>query len=399
MPIPHGGPSNYDRDLFCDRPPILRSILDWIDNPQKSCFCLVGPPGTGKSWLLAHLQDELANPQETIPIFLLNNLLGYFLLDSSKPITESPKLAVNVLRDWVRNCYAQAARLYGPTIPDFVHLNHPAASISNLATSLSSIPGNHCKALLLVDGFDELPIDPLYMYQDILVDNVIKRFLSNNFGSKNILVLFTQRTKIDRYPLIISADRVVKDITDPAFANETVDIWSQFQKVHQNAFGGIPQVSKAQCTIWRRKLKHYRWNNLFVNHYLFACGLNRAGNLQSPVTADELKTCICDLLERPRPTGATAFPKLQPVEFDILVEIARLKDSFIREELAPVVDHCTPGSNFSLYNHPSIDRFFSVYGILYSDPAISGRVCLDPCVRALLLDYRLHHSRASKPLP
>jgi hypothetical protein len=366
----------FNPDIYCDRGIIVQAILDWVDHPIKSCYCLIGSPGKGKSWILGYIAKYFSDEKE-IPVIKTEHLKSYFVEYPG----DSPKLEELALKKWVQDCYTTLKNRYGPAIPPYNDLKHPAASINALVSSLSNIPGDAGKLLLIVDGFDEVPM-PLHFSQDILVENVVKRFLSNNYERKNVLILFSQRTNIDRYPLILSADRILKNIGEEADVNP----WDQFQKVHAYDYRSLPDITENQFEQWQGCLSYYHWNNLFVNDHLYRSGLESAVLSLNSISKAILKNCIAALLVRPR-QGIYSFPKLSTDDFDFLVEISQLAVSFPRDDLDPLIKRYSTTRKDNIYTHPLIKNLISVYGVLYPDPNNPSRLCLDECLRALLRDY------------
>ncbi|NMC86417.1 MAG: ATP-binding protein, partial [Anaerolineaceae bacterium] len=153
------GPDNYDVQLYLDRPKIFRQIIAWIAQREtrRRVLCLVAPPGSGKTWLLHHLQAELSkNPNPNFREPLLT-----FWLDAPDVVNVASKDRSDVIHkdkalQWIKQCY-QKTHSFCRHVPSFdTYLSYPR-SIEDLVEALC----NQCDLpdgpVLFVDGYDEIP--------------------------------------------------------------------------------------------------------------------------------------------------------------------------------------------------------------------------------------------------
>ncbi len=152
MPGPEGGPSDYNPLAYIDRTIVIRSILGWMHTPRKKCLqVVIAPPGSGKSWMLAHLKQDLDQLNQ-YPVFYIVEARKYIINDGGALIPYDTRI-----KEWVRECYQTAARFYPGKIPKFNYANHYTQSITLLANALrQNVDKPGLRALLLVDGFDEI---------------------------------------------------------------------------------------------------------------------------------------------------------------------------------------------------------------------------------------------------
>jgi hypothetical protein len=387
MPVPNGpSPYSLSRSIFFPRPVKFDQIRNWIANPQKSIARLIGDPGSGKSWLLGYTQDYYTSgiPQaERFPVFWLDNPRKFVKLVGRETVLDEPLLKKRI-EDW----YTDAVTFYGTAIPPFIFGNQPSLSIRRLAEAIEKINRAGCKSLLLVDGIDEMADRD----REIIFKNILLPFTSTNRNGWNVMTLIAERSSAAWMPLEMKPDK--QDIRIDGNTLPLINDWQHFLLIYQHKFGSIPPVTFDDYVLWKYPLVSFQFDNPYINHYLFACGLVNAPR-QGPMnmlTKAHVEDCIKNLLEHPSPAfpGQVMFPVLTPIYFNILVAIAHLNDPFAVEEIEPILIACDPGSGYNRFTHPFINNLLMIYGIISKSTQQDQsrkRYHLNPSIRALLRDY------------
>lgn len=250
---------DYDLGLYVPRTGLREEIGRWLNSPRNPpILSLVGPPGTGKSWLIRDLEDK---PPEPYPAFRLRldaqQLLNYHNHDQIK-------------LDLIRRANTACIGLNFPedTLPSL------GAIIEDLRQRLCKLcPGN--SPLILVDGCDDL--GSLEAFGQ-LQREYLAPFVGT--GPNCFRMVIARRYDLTEYALKLKSMSLAVGV----FENPLSAAEEQHERLygHRELTGILPEGHQ------------YKWSHPLLNSLLWQYHVE---GIQ--ITADVLTHCCRSLLNRP----------------------------------------------------------------------------------------------------
>lgn len=281
----------YNADLYVARPIIEGVILEWLNDPQPqhSVRSLVGPPGTGKSWLLAHFRDK-TNPS-----------CGKLYLTARDLINGDH-------RDRIKQNLIRAAN---ECCPELMYPETSLPTLEAIIEGLSERMIRKCRlnfVLLMVDGCDDLDEPEEFDRVQVVLT---KFFAEHTVGFRMLIARRSQLThyKLRKHDQPIEVE-VFRALDGPDSPEE------QKRKLLQ--LKGIdPDTIELRSIL--PKGHHYQWNHPFIN-----CFLLSRHSQGAPLTLDALRLCCLALVNRPiAPLGdPERHPVLDDEMLDTLIELS-----------------------------------------------------------------------------
>jgi len=280
----------FNNDLYVTRPALEREIREWLEQPQpQHRICsLVGPPGTGKSWVLAHMRDG-NDPS-----------CGRLYLDARDLINGEVRnqVKLNLIRTANRCC---PTLKYPDTLPTL------GAVIERVKEHMKRECATNY-VLLMVDGCDDFETPEEF--------DRIQAVLAKFFGEDTncFRMLIARRSRLTHHDLR-KRDRpvqvgVFRAQTGPDSPED------QKRKLLQLA-GKEPDIIDLNSIL--PEGHYYQWNHPFINCFLLTRQINRM-----PLTSNALRICCLSLANRPlAPLGEPErYPELDDAALDLLIELA-----------------------------------------------------------------------------
>jgi len=264
----------YRSELYVNRPVIETEITRWLSepHPQHLIRSLIGPPGTGKSWILAHLEEAiLSNSTQILSPKCVLRLSAPDLVGRAPQATVKQRLV-----DSMKECYDQ--------------ISYPSSSLPTLAVIIETLRdqiAGECDAtsfLLIIDDLDELtsPSD----WDE--VQDLLARFLDDK--NRCFRILIARRSRLTDYRLR-KLDRPIPIDTFEIGANAIETSAEQIEKLltHHSieiAHVNLSSVLPSGC--------NYPWNHPYINCFLLTHFCKHYRTL--PV--DSLLECCKSLISR-----------------------------------------------------------------------------------------------------
>jgi len=284
----------FNPDLFVGRKALLSKIERWADqpNPPRRLWSVVGPPGVGKSWLLAMARNRLKAKAGRI-IFWAD-----LSRDPTSPETQEhlPDLAtLEGQQHWLRQVVVQAQeycsiaiRYFDPTIP-------PEAILDALVDDLCGSCQPMLAPILLVDGFEEVSDEVRADFEA----KILRRFLGR--GCTRLII-----ARRDEYALSNQFLRL-NEHREWLGGLEDQEGTEQIRRRDAMLTPPLPNLAALMTSI-----PHYEWNHPHINSTLFQYSTNRPGD---KLDSNNLKACLEEII----------LPeKLAQSEFELLVILAHL---------------------------------------------------------------------------
>ncbi len=364
----------YSADKFIGRAKIIEKIRAWLRTAERQVLALIGPPGGGKTWLLKRLEDELKGAGGSIFVVYLN---APSLID--RKAAKAEKVIDRFEADkWIKGIYDQA-RARGYVVPDYDPALTPVASVQRLVDALCQENGL-LQVVVLVDGYDEVESNDPEPSRRIFTYAFADRILVPLLQRRCVRLVIAHRGATGlQHPGLSPHDRYAITEYD---AEDPIPPYQQYLRFC--ASPADPEGSPAsglfnaqEFAAWQGQLQQYRWDNPFINNYLFFAAVVIPGGGLSPLSVADLGNCIRDLIEKVD-GNQSSFPRLSVANFLILREIARLKPEFTREDL---FNHNIPITIFD----PNFRMFIDVYGVILQVPHSARYTMLDS-LRGLFRD-------------
>lgn len=250
----------FDSARYVERHTLQDALRQWLDDAaqdrRRALLSLVGPPGVGKSWLLARLHQD--REQNGKFVLLLN---ARHLMD--------PREHDRIKSDFVQraNACCQALRYPNVLLPPM------PALIEDLTQRICARCPRE-RFLVLVDGCDDLASQEEF-------DTLQREYLRRFFSAGCFRMIVARRLQLTEYSL----RRLSTTLRVGVF--ETAEAESQRNKLLNEAVTtptDWPQLPN-NCA--------YRWNHPYINCYLLA---NSVSGKVIPL--DTLADCCRSLIER-----------------------------------------------------------------------------------------------------
>lgn len=281
----------YDSSLYVARPTIESAIETWLSDPkpQFPIRSLIGPPGTGKSWVLARLMDKNDS------LYGKLHLIARDLID-------------NEYREQIKRHLIRAAR---QCCPDLGYPEDFLPTLEAIIENLSERMRQKCDSrfvLIMVDGCDDLHTAEEFDRLQV----VLARFFSERTNCFRMLI--ARRSRLTHYQLrkcdLPIQVNVFRSPDGPDSPQE------QKRKLLLQA-GEEPDTIDLDAIL--PEGHHYQWNHPFINCYLLTRHLAGA-----PLTSNSLRTCCLALANRP--VGPSDEPERHPEldngSLDLLIKLA-----------------------------------------------------------------------------
>lgn len=289
MSIHHSLPplceGSYSADHYVQRVELEQFINQWLQNSEADrtpILSLVGPPGSGKSWLLAHMQQTL---------------------ESNTPFV----LSVNV-RHWLDpNKHDQVKQeIIGKANAACTNLNFPTSLLPSLSALVADIAQRLCARcagqhfLVLVDGCDDLASQEDF---DTLQRTSLKPFFDQVHC---IRMIIARRLQLTDYTL----RKLSHSLLVGMFENdqETNAHCCKLSTQLQSSAAAWPALPPG-C--------EYRWNHPYINCYLMQ------SSQDGPITIQTLENCCRAVIKRSMPGNPTGSQPTVDDDLRILAQITQ----------------------------------------------------------------------------
>jgi hypothetical protein len=370
----------YDSRLYIERKTITAAIARWLDNPNgKKIFCLTAPPGSGKTWILERVHDLARNHFSQCQVVLW--LEVPCLVDAASD-PSNPQFFPAKIETWLTEAYIQAGIGFKISyLPAFNPLMDYSASIQQLVEIVCGGDA-HCKVLLIVDGYDEVP----ETHQEFFADTVLVPF--NLKECTRTLIAYRDQSGFSQLELRLNQEIFPLADNDPL---NPVEQFEGFRREYRHGLAGAPQV---QFEDLRRQLVYYQWKNPFANYFLFDKALARVDGALIDFQSDTIKACIHALLERPYTDLDDAqirlrYPQIEENDYQKLVKLADLGEDFTVEEIAREL-------HIAVFTDEFIKNLISLYGVLLYVEGTQKYRLVDS-IRTLLVDEKTLRGKEPRP--
>lgn len=292
-----GSTPEYQSDLFVDRPDPLRALKEWVDAPgDKRVKSLVGPPGSGKTWILKTLESEWEKSRYVL------------WLDVPKwmnPPSSGDPIKSKFAHQQLEDLWKKAKQFC-----DFPEIIDHTADLSAIIEKLVEIVCN-CNLehdpVVIVDGYDEITEDQAKAFSKRVLEKLISR--------RCIRMIIAYR---DEWTL--QGDVLRNNETKPPLRIDTVDksfAVAQFRRLY-------PHISHIDEELdnWMNQFQYYTWNIPLINDILFSIGFRSGPPTPRALNDQDLYGCFKEVIERPSPTGIPRYPMLDSEQFELIYQIA-----------------------------------------------------------------------------
>jgi hypothetical protein len=332
----------YNPTCFVGREQDRNKCLQWIEHvqPKYRMYTFIGAAGTGKTWLLHALHDDLkrlANaPYQPEPIWLSFPAFAKKLAQNNQAYTDA-------ISDWLLDLRGQIIARH-PAIPTI-------ASDVMVRRMVEVLAEQVCEQLvlrpvLLVEGYDEVDSrQAVQIARDLLYPFVGKHQTRIVMGRRDTKLRDVDELRWKEIQVTLEVDAIL-----------------QTQLVHfqQQFFPDRPLALTNRIAEMQQLVPGYVWNHHYINAFLFNVALLRANDPNAIlITVDDRYQCCWELIHR----GGVRNGELDQKEFQYLKQIAHeLERSWSETALQQAL-------GLRLKN---IDSLF-VYGTIYRDRTTAQR--------------------------
>lgn len=256
--------NDFSTDQYVQRAKPETSIRRWLRNPgadRKLVMSLIGSPGSGKSWLLAHMHQELASE-------------GAFVLFLTASQLMDLKQHDQVKNEIIDNANVACAGLNYP--------HDLSPSLSALVEDVTRRLCTRCagqRFVVLIDGCDDLASQTEF---DTLQRVYLRPFFAG--GARCFRMIIARRLELTDHTL----RRLGHLLSVGVFENDNeTNTHRRRLSTHVPGFAASWPSLPAGC--------NYRWDHPYINCYLMAS--LRSGN----ITTATLVSCCRAVIERSLP--------------------------------------------------------------------------------------------------
>ncbi len=284
----------YRSERYVERTEVESQLIDWLatSSPKHPIRSLMGPPGVGKSWLMAHLPTIIRASD--------GNERRRFVWPVDAKRFQDPdrhsELKSELITEATRCC---------------TDLELPGVESSSLSRTIEEVRDQLCARrslphpVVLIDGCDDLP-DP-----DKVQSEYFARFYEGNADC--FRMVFALRYADLLYYKLKERHEM---LSCPVFSDPETDANKQMARLLnvQEEQVSLASLLPAQS--------HYRWNHPYINAFLLA--QHRSGR---KITSKTLIDCCLCLINRPQGhNGNTVvrYPPMTAEKLNMLLRLARL---------------------------------------------------------------------------
>lgn len=279
-------PEPFAKELYVGREDFMRQILKWIDESRPSfrLRSIVGSAGSGKSWFIAYLYHKLKDKNPSIIVVWMN-----LSARPVHPVTKELEPVLHRLAGW----QSWSALIPEQRFPSWADLG------AKLGEFLKQKRNEYEKIVVLVDGFDEVPLEERGWIEE--------HVLAIAYENEKVRLVMTRRDQDAlSHPILRWNDRLseLPGLTSDEGREQII----LRHKYHAEAGESLPMATRH----FQTSLNVFLGENPFVNASLFD-KLKRSR--KKKLTSSELKECAWDISKR---------AGLSDASFGLLVQMVQL---------------------------------------------------------------------------
>lgn len=306
----------YSSNLYVQRQIEFDRLLNWIRSTSvlKQVTSLVAPPGSGKSWFLQAVQEELkakrVSHSPAAPERLVIFCDAPTLVNRNQ--TSGAGLNQDAVFEWLEKIIGDAKPIY-PAVASVVldRSREAAAIISDLVRIFCAEHPPKPTVVVLVDGLDDIPD------QALTVENQI---LEPFIGKECIRMVVAHRDELG-----LKNPTLRRNNGEPARVHlePFPSVEEQFKKFKDEFYSRATHLTDRNLDQFKRSLTHYQWNHPYINAFLFDVALKQpGGDVTHLLTTENFRECLYAVIERRDKKNQPRFGELEKETFDCLKRIA-----------------------------------------------------------------------------
>lgn len=266
--LPRHADEPFDPVLNVRRDVLMNDMLEWVElsSPSFRLRSVVGSAGSGKSWFMANLYQELQRRNPSIIVVWMNLSAEpiHPLMRGTEPILHSPA----GWEAWLAQLSEQM-------------FSFQADFSTKLREFLSQTGNKHKKIVILADGFDEVPAHKRGWIEE--------HALAVAFANEKVRLVITRRDQDGlSHPILRWNDKVIEL---PGMT--TRERQEQIERLYQYDAAARENLPMSLSGV-KIVLGRFSGENPYINTRIFDKFENRQGTLVS----DDLKECVRDISRR-----------------------------------------------------------------------------------------------------
>lgn len=277
----------YDPTLFVGREEALKQIEQWLAtaHPSRRIFSLTGPPGIGKSWVIAEVYRKLYATKRRVFVLNLNTTPLLVDADNVYPHFVRIKGPTNNQQrqkyiDWLKIAIKEAKKRGCSHVEALDRTLAPERSLEKLVEALCLYCADPAP-VLIVDGYEDLEPDE----GEWLQENFLKPFLARS--CTRLIITRRDEKWLQMSPklrLITSEDTLTLQTLNDQ------DSQNQIQKRIQHLSPGPPPEIFQEVIA---SIPGYKQNYPRINSVLMNMAQKKAGKgLSGRLTHQDLQECL-----------------------------------------------------------------------------------------------------------